>query len=313
MKYDIYFHGGCFDGVASAAMLLWFLRQRGDSYGKFIPLTHPVNKKWWKSLKMQRPSAITDILYHPKAKIWFDHHPTTFIDKKWEKNFKKDGWHVLDTKSPSCTGLIYRHLTKVLKIKPPKYIKELAYWADILDGKLFLLKSPAKVFDFRIPALRVFYSIHSGETIAYQKTLINALSNYSLEQVARSESVRSRFSKHKAKFKKSLPLFRKSIAVKDNVIVVDDSKNLLRGMKFMEYKYYPKLPYSVRILKRGNIFALDVGENPWHLSNKVHIGNFLRKNFGGGGHQYVGGAQFKTKGQALKAAEKTIEYLNKHG
>lgn len=261
---------------------------------------------------MPRPSAVVDITYHPKAQIWFDHHPTTFIDKKWEKNFRPDLWHRLDIKSPSCTGLIYRHFTKNLKIKPPKYIKELVRWSDILDGRLFLLKSPADVFDFRISALRVYYSIKPMQTIVAQKNLINLLSSHSLDKISLNKSIQKEFSRHLARFKKSLPIFKKSLSIRGSIIIVDDSRNILHGMKFMEYKYYPKLPYTVRILKRGKIFALDVGENPWKRTGRIHIGKFLQDNFGGGGHQFVGGAQFKTKQQVFEAAEETVKYLNKH-
>src|SRR3989344_1206192 len=117
MKYDIYFHANCLDGAASAAVLKYFLNLQGDDFENYVPLKHPVNKNKWKKLKAKNPIAITDILYHPKAAIWFDHHPTSFMDKKWEKRFKPDKWHVLDTKSPSCTGLILRTISRYFKLK----------------------------------------------------------------------------------------------------------------------------------------------------------------------------------------------------
>ena len=313
MKYDIYFHGGCFDGVASAAMLLYFLRQRGNSYGKFIPLTHPVNKKWWKKLKMQNHSIITDILYHPKAKIWFDHHPTTFIDKKWEKNFKSDQWHVLNIKSPSCTGLIYRHLTKVLKVRPSKYIKDLAYWLDITDGARF--KNVKEALSLKPPAMQIAKSfIDLKPPVSYAKLLILALSKMPLAKVAKLKEVRKRFLKHKRGIKKSWPEIKKRLVLKDKVAILYGMSKRLTAARFAPYYFYPKAKYSIRILKRGKFFVLSVGINPWNRpKNQAHIGKFLAKQYGGGGHAVAGSASFKKKSDALRETLKIADYLNKHG
>src|SRR3989344_2805305 len=257
MKYDIYFHGGCFDGAASAAMLLWFLRQRGDSYGKFIPLTHPIDKKWWRKFSSKKPFAVVDITYHPKAAIWFDHHPTTFIDKKWEKNFKPDLWHQLDTKSPSCTSLIYRHLIKNFKIRQPQYITELARWLDITDAAGF------------------------------------------------------------KNVKKAWPEIKKRLVLKDKVAILYGMSKRLTAARFAPYYFYPKSKYSIRILKRGRFFVLSVSINPWNRpKNQAHIGKYLEKRFtnavSAGGHSVAGAAAFKTEKEALEAASKIADYLNKH-
>ncbi len=314
MKYDIYFHGGCFDGVASAAMLLWFLRQRGDSYGKFIPLTHPVNKKWWKSLKMEHPSAIVDILYHPKAKIWFDHHPTTFIDKKWEKNFQPDLWHQLETKSPSCTGLIYRYLTKNFKVKFPKYLKELAYWTDITDRANY--KSAKEAFNLKPPAIQLGYYLDSLSqmSVARHKSLINFLNKESISFVVRKSWIRNGILRFKKRFERSFPKTKEKMTLFGNTVFLENLKRELAGTRYASYYFYPKSNYSMRFTKHGETFVLSVGVNPWHKpKNPARIGQFLEKNYGGGGHAYAGAAPFKNKKDALAAVEKITAYLNKHG
>ena len=316
MKYDIYFHGGCFDGAASAAMLLYFLRLRGDSYGKFIPLTHPVNKKWWRKLKMKNPSAIVDITYHPGAAIWFDHHPTTFIDKKLEKNFRPDLWHELNTKSPSCAGLIYRHLTKKLKTTPPKYIQDLAHWLDITDGAGF--KNVKEALSLKPPAMQIAKSfIDLKPPVSYAKLLIFALSKMPLAKVARLKQVRKRFLKHKLGFKKSWPEIKKRLVLKNNVSILYGMSKRLTAARFAPYYFYPKSKYSVRMLRRGKFFILSVGINPWNRpKNQAHIGRYLEKGFinavSAGGHSVAGAAAFKTEKEALEAASKIADYLNKH-
>lgn len=297
-------------------MLLRFLKQRGDSYGKFIPLTHPINKKWWKSLKMKNPSAIVDIIYHPKAKIWFDHHPTTFIDKKWEKNFREDLWHKLNTKSPSCTGLIYRHFTKELKIQPPKHIKEMARWLDITDAAGF--KNVKEALSLKPPAMQIAKSfIDLKPPVSYAKFVILALSKMPLAEVAKLKPVRKRFLKHKKGIKKSWPEIKKRLVLKDNVAILYGMSKRLTAARFAPYYFYPKSKYSIRMLKRGEFFVLSVGINPWNRpKNQAHIGRYLEKNFknavSAGGHSVAGAAAFRTKNEALEAALKIADYLNKH-
>lgn len=310
MKYYIYFHGGCFDGVASAAMLLYFLRLQGDEYSKFIPLTHPIDKKWWKNLKMKNPSAIVDISYHPKAAIWFDHHPTAFIEKTWEKKFRGNKWHVLDIKSPSCTGLIYRHLTKVLKVKPPKYISDLVKWADKIDRALF--SSPKEAMSLKEPALQVSRSMFErNPPLSYQKYLIHTLSSASLKDISKLPKVKSRFLKYKKEFRKSLPKLRKSIKLIGKVAFADYVGKKLIGMRFAPYYFYPKIHYSMRLIKYGNNFIISAGLNKWNAPKKLaNIGKFLEKKYGGGGHAYAGSASFRTKKEALFEAKKIADYLN---
>ena len=316
MKYDIYFHGGCFDGAASVATLLYFLRLRGDSYGKFIPLTHPVNKNWWKKLKMKNPSAIVDITHHPLAAIWFDHHPTTFIDKKWEKNFKPDLWHQLNTKSPSCTSLIYRHLTKNFKIRPPKYITELARWLDITDAAGF--KNVKEALSLKPPAMQIAKSfVDLKPPASYAKSVILALSESPLAKVAKLKEVRKRFLKHKNGIKKSWPEIKKRLVLKDKVAILYGMSKRLTAARFAPYYFYPESKYSVRILKRGKFFVLSVGINPWNRpKNQAHIGRYLEKSFSNavsaGGHSVAGAAAFKTKKEALEAVSKIADYLNNH-
>lgn len=312
MKYDIYFHGGCFDGSASAAMLLWFLRQRGDDYGKFIPLTHPVNKKWWKSLKMKRPSAVVDILYHPKAAIWFDHHPTTFIDKKWEKSFKRDLRHQLDVKSPSCAGLIYRHFTKSLKVKQPKHIKELVCWADMIDRARF--KSPSDAISFKKPALQIAKSLYeTNPSKAYQILLIRTLSEKYLSKVAMMSEVRSRFLKYKNLFDRDIGLLKDKVLVFGNTSFFDSTERDFAGSKFAMYYFYPKANYSLRLLKRDGRLILSAGVNPWYLPKKgVDLGKFLARNYGGGGHPYAASGYFKNQNEAMREIPKIVKYLNQH-
>lgn len=316
MKYDIYFHGGCFDGVASAAILKYFLNLRGDDFRKYIPMTHPIDKNEWKKNSMKNPSSITDILYHPKAAIWFDHHPTAFMDKKWKKNFRKDKWHAFDISSPSCSGLIYRHFTKYLKIKAPKYIKDLAHWADITDSANFV--SPKAAFDMKPPAMQIGFYLDSADTLpaSRQKLLINLLSKKALDKVANQSWLKKDFLKYKKKLEKSLKIMKNKLVFFKNTVFLENLKRELTGTRFAPYYFYPKSNYSIRLSTRGKFYVVSAGLNKWNPPKRqANIGNFLKKNYNqisAGGHSFAGSASFKTKKEALEAIPKIIAYLNKH-
>lgn len=315
MKYDIYFHGGCFDGAASAAVLLYFLRKRGDGYRNYKPQLYPVNEKKWRAMKLRYPSIIVDYLYHPRAAIWFDHHPTTFIDKRWEKNFRPDEWHCIVAPYPSSTGLLVRHLQKHFGFKPPAHLRELAYWLDIIDSAGF--SSSRQLYNFKLPAIQIMtaldYEAKQKLSLSFYKKLIGDLSRYPLKRVAKMTRIRKNCKTYYKLFRKSLPVFKKSMVLRKNTVILDASAPNLVGARFIGFHYHPKAEYGIRIIKSGNNFSLGIGENPWHRPRKKrHIGRFLRKTFGSssGGHQYVGAARFRTKSEALQAIEKILKFLN---
>src|ERR1700685_3337099 len=113
MKYDIYFHND-FDGRASAAVVLAFLRSRGDDIEHFTPVNYYLLSQWMDEKFFEKhklfsgkrnPAIIVDFLYHPKAAMWFEHHATTFKRPEWEKKFKPDTFHRLEPQYPSCCHL----------------------------------------------------------------------------------------------------------------------------------------------------------------------------------------------------------------
>src|SRR5882672_7372494 len=101
MLYDLYFHDD-FDGHAASAVVLAFLRSRGDDAGHFVPVKYDIIPEWLdedffnkhKLFKGKRNLAVVvDFPYHPKAAFWFDHHLLPFRKKVWGDKFKPDQSH----------------------------------------------------------------------------------------------------------------------------------------------------------------------------------------------------------------------------
>jgi oligoribonuclease NrnB/cAMP/cGMP phosphodiesterase (DHH superfamily) len=120
MKYDIYFHND-FDGRAAAAIVLAFLRSRGDDIGHFTPVKYDVIPQWLderffekhKLFKGRRnPAIIVDFPYHPAAAFWFDHHIRPFRKNGWEGKFTPDKCRRYDDSYRSACHLALDSLSK---------------------------------------------------------------------------------------------------------------------------------------------------------------------------------------------------------
>lgn len=311
MKYDIYFHND-FDGRASAAVFLDFLKTRGDEAGGFFAVDHGDKRALdWEAViaNSKNPVAIFDFYYHPKAVFFFDHHKTTFKNPKWEKSFKATKFRVLKPDYLSCCHLVVDSLRKDFRYKPPKHIREMAKWLDVVDGARY--KSPAQTIELKEPALQVDAYIdahsHEGDPIEW---LIKDLSKKSLAGIAKNKAVGKATATLKKKIKAGLDFQRRHLQVYDKVAFVDLSANIYR-VRFGPHYIYPKLTYIITMLKSGSSFRISVGGNPWRRSScECDLGILVRKRYGGGGHKYAAGiAGIKSKKEALRIVGELIGTL----
>jgi nanoRNase/pAp phosphatase (c-di-AMP/oligoRNAs hydrolase) len=68
----------------------------------------------------------------------------------------------------------------------------------------------------------------------------------------------------------------------------------------------------MRRIKDGS-YRVAIGKNPWKLKSgeDVHIGKFLRKHYGGGGHPGAGGADIKSKKEPEMLGREIVSKLRK--
>lgn len=318
MLYDIYFHND-FDGRASAAVMLAFLRGRGDDIEHFTPVNYYLLPEWLdenffdnhKLFKGKRnPAIVVDFLYHPKAAWWFEHHPTTFKKESWKKKFKADKQHHLEPRYPSCCHLVYASLKKDFSWKPPKNLAELVKWLDIIDGAGY--RSARQTIEIKEPALQVDKFIEKkGVGKAENVRMIDLLSRSSLADIARLPEVRKNLTWIKREERKGLAFSKKNARMNGAVCFLDRSVSKIEFPRFGLPYLFPRTLYFVRLSARDGMYHVNVGVNPWMRKKAtVRVGNLL-KRFGGGGHKGVGGVEFKTRKEALSTAVKIIETINR--
>lgn len=308
MKFDIYFHND-FDGCASAAVFLAFLKSRGDR-GDLFPVDYKIRPRWEK-LKFKRPTAIFDFPYHPRAVFWFDHHPTTFLKKGWQKKYKRSKFHRLNPQYHSCFHLVFDSLVKDFGFKPGAHFREMVRWLDMIDGARF--KSAKQTIEKKEPALQI--SAFIDENVSNRKVLawiVGLLSEKPIGKIAKEKKVRRVFEKIKKRTDRVLKFYHQNLQVYDKVTFIDLPDSGIPRMRFGPYYFCPDSIYSVTLRKTGRLFRLHLSGNPWRRSQvKVHLGKLLRKMCEGGGHRGAGGCGVRNRKEAERLAWRFIEILRK--
>ncbi len=322
MTYDVYFHND-FDGRASAAVMLAFLRSRGDDIMHFVPVNFDLTKQWLDERFFvkhalfkgpRNPAIVLDFPYHPGAAIWFDHHPTTFKKEAWKKMFRKDRFHRLDPEYLSNCHLTYTALKENFGWRPPAHFRDLVKWLDVIDGARFA--SAAQTIMLKEPALQVMAYVDGTEDDRpATEAFVTLLAEEPLDEIAKMPAVRRMAKIAQKENLKGLAYYRKHLKTMGDVTLIDLTATTISSLRFAPYYLHPTVLYGVRITKKGRFYHMGVGANPWikgaarKKHADVHIGELMRK-FGGGGHKNAGACEISSKKDALAAAVSLIPVLN---
>src|SRR5271170_6585603 len=192
MNYDISFHND-FDGRASAAIVLAFLRSRGDDIEHYVPIKYDIIPQWLNEKFLEKhkifrdgqrarhnPAIIVDFPFHPQAAFWFDHHIRPFRKPGWEKKFKPDESHRFAPEYRSACHLVYDSLSEGFGWKPPAHLRELVKWLDIIDFANY--KSAKQTIEMKEPALQANVFIeNTSDDFAMTVATIRFLAEKSLD------------------------------------------------------------------------------------------------------------------------------------
>ena len=322
MNYHLYFHND-FDGIASGAVMLDFLKSRGDNIISFTPITYsPSLKKKWANFKFKKPFIILDFLYHPKASWWFDHHSTSFLTNEWRNGFKNDKNRAFDSAKKSACDLMTGHLKKEFNYKPSKFIANLVKWATIIDSALY--KSAKEAIESKQPAIKLAkatnpINFENSTEAKYFETIIKSLAGGPITKTIQIPIVKKEIKRIEEDDKEAKKVFKKISNITGRVLFIDGTKTKAQLSNYLGYYFYPQIDYAIALEFYGGYYHLNVGKNLWKKTpvrvgrpTGVHIGEMLKK-YGGGGHKTVGGMERKSKSEILKIVGEIIEYLNKHG
>lgn len=314
-SYDIYFHND-YDGVSAAVVFADFFSKTGDKIGRYFPVFHSAKtKNRWLEMRLKKPSIIVDFLYNPTAYFWFDHHITSFIKSSWQKNFHPSKFRVWEPEAPSATRVVFESLKKNFGYRPSAHIKNIVYWADIVDTASY--RSPRQVVLFKEPAIQLAAIIEreGGSSDALVR-IIKAMSRLPIKSVVSLKSFRRQIAKIKKENDAELKFARKNMKVYEGKIaVLDISRTKLPLLRHTPYYLDKDLSYALVLdrSKSDTAYHLHLNYNRWKKAPpKINIGDYLKK-FGGGGHERAGGASVKNREKAASEISEITDYVLKNG
>lgn len=289
------YHGHCFDGMASAALLTRLLRhQLGDDLQfRYFGLDHqPGGSHVPEALLAGEINAVVDFRYSMSDKLtwWFDHHLTGLVGDAEREHFARDqsGLKFFDPKYGSCTKLIADVAQMRFGLDLSAQSADLIHWAHLIDTAGFPDAQTAVAL--REPALQLMTVIEVHGDDGFIVPRIERLSaGEPLDTIARDPKVESLFKPLHARHEQACELIKQRAVLSGGVVhfdladVGDDRYN-----KFIPYWLYPEARYCVAVTAGPKRAKVSVGSNPWAPVPRTHDISAICARYGGGGHAVVG-------------------------
>ena len=312
--FNIYHHND-FDGIASAAIFAKYLsitQDIGLDDIQFNSLDYKI-KSTWGNVKLERPCAVLDFLYHHDADWWFDHHISTFLNETSSLNpYSRSRQKYWNTSFLSCPSLIVSHLytyNRKLSIYLKRNYNELIKWSDIIDGARY--EKPSDLFGFNNPYININKSLGLEQSSIYNFKIIKALYLNDLDMLINDSHYTDLINELQVTEVNAISIIKKLIHIENRVAYIDQSNYDIPYQRYLAYYLFPDTLYRVGIHKIDQAFSVSVNFNNWsEQSNKINLGALCRR-LGGGGRFDVGAVLALTHDEALKKAEMLKLWLKK--
>jgi hypothetical protein len=317
MKFKVYFHGNCFDGLASAVVFTDFYRRSypGDTEFLYEGLAHRAGELFLDVQFDGDQNAIVDFKYSSDERLtwWFDHHQSAFLSAADERHFRADtsGRKFHDPTYKSCTKLIADKVRERFGFDSSR-LSELIRWADVIDGAQF--PDAQTAVELEEPAMKLMVVIEGTRDPEMSRRLIGELQERPLQDVMALPWVQDAFRPLHERYLRSIELIRSRAACSDGTIFFDVSGHDVEGYnKFIPYYLFPQATYCVGVSLSPYRAKVSVGSNPWAPRPRRHNLAQLCERYGGGGHPVVGAISFAPDElpKARRVAEEIVRELRR--
>jgi nanoRNase/pAp phosphatase (c-di-AMP/oligoRNAs hydrolase) len=292
----VFFHNNCFDGLASAAVFSNFYSNAVHKGCEFVyeGLAHRAGQLFLDVKFDGDENAIVDFKYSsdPRLTWWFDHHQSAFLNSSDEAHFKADqsGRKFHDPTYSSCTKLIAEMCQKHFQFDSSR-LKELIYWADIIDGAQF--ENARTAVEIPESAMKLMMVIEGVRDNSKIYSLIDEFQRKTLDEIMELQWVMDIFRPIYERHLRSIEIIRSKAQYSDKTIFFDVSDFELEGYnKFIPYYLFPEAVYCVGVSLSSYRTKISVGSNPWSPLPRTHNLAALCERYGGGGHPVVGAISF---------------------
>ena len=293
MQLKILYHGNCFDGCASAALLGRFLAEREGprlSGIRVHPLQHQQGDPFPPDAFDGDLNACVDFRFSPSPDLhwWFDHHQSAFRTPADRAAFEGDpsGQKFWDPTAPSCAGFLARTVEERFGWRAPD-LGDLVHWADVIDAASF--SSAAVAVRLEEPALRIMALLEATRDPALPSRIIEAMRSRPLAEIAAEPWVVRPLEPVLERHARAVETYRRLASVSGGVVTVDLADSGIEvANKFIAYDLFPEARYTVVVSRDPGRSKVSVGSNPWARPPRPHDISRICERHGGGGHPVVG-------------------------
>jgi hypothetical protein len=309
------YHGHCFDGMCSAAVLSRMLSAietgplaitcRGLEHapgGSFVP----------EDILSGEINAVVDFRYttSPRLGWWFDHHLSGIAGTEEQAHFAADrsGRKFFDPAYGSCCKLVADIARARFDLAWPE-LADLVHWADIIDAARF--PDAQSAIDLSVPALRLMTVIEDHGDDAFLAPRIALLARgVSLPELAGDREVQELFAPLGQRHERTLDLITRTARCERGVVTFDlVGSGTDRYNKFIAYYVHPDARYTVAVSAGRARAKISVGSNPWATTPLPHDIAEICGRYGGGGHRAVGAISLAPN-EIARAREIAVEIAN---
>jgi hypothetical protein len=296
----IVFHGHCFDGMSSAALMARFLREHeGVRHTRCVGLDHQPGGSYVPDEALGGDiNAIVDFRYSCSDKLtwWFDHHRTGLVGahehedyaaKQTRQSLEGPRRFFFEPAYTSCCKLIRDSLANVYRWRCPS-LDNLVSWADTIDSAGFATPEAAVALDEPAVQLMAVLEVH-GSTEFLSPRIDQLSQGVALTDIAQSAEVQRLFAPIAAAQQHATDQIRDHARLLDGVVTFElVGTSTDRYNKFIPYWLFPDAAYVVAVSQGPQRVKVSVGSNPWRAQDGQHSIGDLCARYGGGGHAYVG-------------------------
>lgn len=295
------YHGHCFDGMTSAALLtrlLQRLSEQGSALGfRYVGLDHqPGGSHVPEKILSGEINAVVDFRYSMSERLgwWFDHHLSGLVGDAERAHFAGDrsGQKFFDPSYGSCSKLVADVARERFGIELDVHA-DLVRWAHVIDTAGFA--SAQQAVELADPALQLMTVIEAHGDDAFIAPRITRLAaGASVAELVAEPSVQKLLAPLLEQHKSTCDVIRSRAVERDGVVFFDlAGSGDDRYNKFIPYWLYPQSRYCVAVSQSRTRSKISVGSNPWAPVPRTHNIADICARYGGGGHAVVGAVSLK--------------------
>jgi hypothetical protein len=289
------YHGHCFDGMSSAALLTRLMGQvePGELKFRYSGLDHqPGGSHVPEPILSGEINAVVDFRYTMSDKLewWFDHHISGLVGDAEREHFARDhsGHKFFDAGYGSCCKLIADTARQKFGVDLTD-LAGLIGWADIIDTAGF--SSAELAVALKEPALQLMTVIEVyGDDAFLAPRIARLAGGATIDELVADPQVQKLFGPLFERHQRTCESVRQRASSNPSGVVFFDLSGSGddRYNKFIPYWLFPESRYCVAVTASRSRAKVSVGSNPWAPVPRTHNIAAICARYGGGGHEVVG-------------------------